>query len=248
MARAYARSPRAGPGRRGVARPGADHRRRDLRVPVDDHRRGRVAADRRPVRRPGTGDGEQGVRPDPGRDRVRGHPGRAPRGRRLRALPRRFVNPNPVIKQAPHVPLNTTDRLALHELANRYGNAVDARDWDALAAVFAPDARFVIGADEPSPVVHVGIDAIIADDASGPSPRDAPHHQCRRRRLRRRRAPVLQGSRHRPTRPSRLGRLPRHRAALTRAVGGSSSTSSRSGAPTGVSRPNPGSWQFSILM
>ena len=70
------------------------------------------------------------------------------------------MNPEPVIEQAPHVPLNTTDRLALHELANRYGNAVDARDWDALAAVFAPDARFVIGADEPSPVVHVGIDAI----------------------------------------------------------------------------------------
>ena len=42
------------------------------------------------------------------------------------------MNPNPVIKQAPHVPLNTTDRLALHELANRYGNTVDARDWDTL--------------------------------------------------------------------------------------------------------------------
>jgi len=65
-----------------------------------------------------------------------------------------------VITQPPHVPLDTTDRLALHELANRYGNAVDARDWGALAAVFAPDARFVIGADEPAPVVHVGIDAI----------------------------------------------------------------------------------------
>jgi hypothetical protein len=71
------------------------------------------------------------------------------------------VTPNPVIKQVPYVPLNTPDRLALHELANRYGNAVDDRDWDALAAVFAPDARFVIGADEPSPVVHVGIDAIV---------------------------------------------------------------------------------------
>lgn len=70
------------------------------------------------------------------------------------------MNPNSVIEQSRHVPLNTTDRLALHELANRYGNAVDARDWDALAAVFAADARFVIGADEPSPVVHVGIDAI----------------------------------------------------------------------------------------
>lgn len=66
-----------------------------------------------------------------------------------------------MIEQTPHVPLDTDDRLALHELANRYGNAVDARDWDALAAVFAPDARFVIGADEPSPVVHVGIEAII---------------------------------------------------------------------------------------
>jgi hypothetical protein len=67
----------------------------------------------------------------------------------------------PVIKQAPQTPLSTADRLALHELANRYGNAVDARDWDALATVFAPNARFVIGADEPSPVEHVGIDAIV---------------------------------------------------------------------------------------
>jgi len=62
---------------------------------------------------------------------------------------------------ADHVALSTADRLALHELANRYGNAVDARDWVALATVFAPNARFVIGADEPSPVEHIGIDAIV---------------------------------------------------------------------------------------
>ena len=79
-----------------------------------------------------------------------------------------------MIKQTPHVSLNTDDRLALHELANRYGNAVDARDWEALAAVFAPDARFVIGADEPSPVVHVGIDAIIAMMLVGRHP--VTHH------------------------------------------------------------------------
>jgi SnoaL-like protein len=79
-----------------------------------------------------------------------------------------------MIEHPAHVPLNTTDRLALHELANRYGNAVDARDWDALAAVFSPDARFVIGADEPSPVVHVGIDAIVAMMRVGRHP--VTHH------------------------------------------------------------------------
>jgi len=78
------------------------------------------------------------------------------------------------VEPAVHVPLNTSDRLALHELANRYGNAVDARDWEALSAVFTPDARFVIGADEPAPVEHVGIDAIIAMMRVGRHP--VTHH------------------------------------------------------------------------
>ncbi|HUF99473.1 MAG TPA: nuclear transport factor 2 family protein [Ilumatobacter sp.] len=80
----------------------------------------------------------------------------------------------PVIEQTPRVPLSTTDRLALHELAHRYGNAVDARDWEALAAVFTPNARFVVGADDPSPIVHVGIDAITEMMRVGPHP--VTHH------------------------------------------------------------------------
>lgn len=34
------------------------------------------------------------------------------------------------------------DRLALHELAARYGNVIDDRDWDALDTVFTADATF----------------------------------------------------------------------------------------------------------
>jgi len=38
--------------------------------------------------------------------------------------------------------LSLEDRLALHELAARYGNVIDDRAWDELSTVFAADATF----------------------------------------------------------------------------------------------------------
>lgn len=40
--------------------------------------------------------------------------------------------------------LSLDDRLALHELAGRYGDVIDDRDWAALASVFTPDAVFEV--------------------------------------------------------------------------------------------------------
>lgn len=34
------------------------------------------------------------------------------------------------------------DRLELHELAARYGDLIDARDWDGLESIFVPEASF----------------------------------------------------------------------------------------------------------
>jgi 3-phenylpropionate/cinnamic acid dioxygenase small subunit len=39
-------------------------------------------------------------------------------------------------------PLSLEDRLALHELAARYGNVIDDRAWDHLSTVFTEDATF----------------------------------------------------------------------------------------------------------
>ena len=42
--------------------------------------------------------------------------------------------------------LSIEDRIELHELAGRYGDIIDDRDWPALDSVFTPDAVFeVIG-------------------------------------------------------------------------------------------------------
>ena len=38
--------------------------------------------------------------------------------------------------------LSVGDRVALHELAARYGNVIDDRDWPRLAEVFVPDAVY----------------------------------------------------------------------------------------------------------
>ncbi|WP_239345417.1 nuclear transport factor 2 family protein [Frankia sp. CiP3] len=38
--------------------------------------------------------------------------------------------------------IDTADRLALHEIAARYGDLIDARDWPGLAHVFTADAVF----------------------------------------------------------------------------------------------------------
>jgi ketosteroid isomerase-like protein len=38
--------------------------------------------------------------------------------------------------------IDTDDRVALHELAARYGDAIDAGDWEGLAGIFTDDAVF----------------------------------------------------------------------------------------------------------
>lgn len=40
------------------------------------------------------------------------------------------------------VQLNVADRLEIHELPGRYGDAIDDRDWPALDRVFTQDAVF----------------------------------------------------------------------------------------------------------
>ncbi len=70
--------------------------------------------------------------------------------------------------------LDVADRLEIHELAARYGKAVDDRDWEALARVFTPDALFVIGRPDGSEERHPGFDAIRALMTAGPHP--VAHH------------------------------------------------------------------------
>lgn len=41
-------------------------------------------------------------------------------------------------------PLDLEDRLDLHELAARYGDIIDDRDWQALDRVFTEDAVFEV--------------------------------------------------------------------------------------------------------
>ena len=38
--------------------------------------------------------------------------------------------------------MDIADRLELHELPGRYGDAIDDRDWPALARIFTDDATF----------------------------------------------------------------------------------------------------------
>jgi hypothetical protein len=38
--------------------------------------------------------------------------------------------------------MDIADRLALHELPGRYGDAIDDRDWDRLDTIFTTDAVF----------------------------------------------------------------------------------------------------------
>jgi hypothetical protein len=38
--------------------------------------------------------------------------------------------------------MDTADRLELHELPGRYGDAIDDRDWDRLDDIFTADAVF----------------------------------------------------------------------------------------------------------
>ncbi|MDO8390341.1 MAG: nuclear transport factor 2 family protein [Actinomycetota bacterium] len=50
---------------------------------------------------------------------------------------------------APELPL--PDRIAIHELAARYGNVIDARQWHRLEHVFSADATFELrGFEQPA--------------------------------------------------------------------------------------------------
>lgn len=42
----------------------------------------------------------------------------------------------------PAMALTADDRLALHELAARYANTIDARDWDRFETVFTDTCRY----------------------------------------------------------------------------------------------------------
>lgn len=42
------------------------------------------------------------------------------------------------------MPISLEDRLDLHELAARYGDVIDDRNWDALGDIFTPEAIFEV--------------------------------------------------------------------------------------------------------
>lgn len=51
-------------------------------------------------------------------------------------------NSSPMSLPGPACSIAVADRLELHELAARYGDLIDARDWAGLDRVFTPDAVF----------------------------------------------------------------------------------------------------------
>ena len=57
--------------------------------------------------------------------------------------------------------LSIEDRFALHELAARYGNTIDARDWVRFRTVFTTDCRFELEGFGRLDGVIVGIDALV---------------------------------------------------------------------------------------
>lgn len=54
--------------------------------------------------------------------------------------------------------MDTADRLELHELPGRYGDAIDDRDWDRLDKIFTQDAVFDL-TDLGAPLLE-GLEAI----------------------------------------------------------------------------------------
>lgn len=52
------------------------------------------------------------------------------------------------------------DRIQLHELAARYANAIDARDWDRFQTVFTPDCRYELRGFGRLDTVLVGVGAL----------------------------------------------------------------------------------------
>jgi 3-phenylpropionate/cinnamic acid dioxygenase small subunit len=56
--------------------------------------------------------------------------------------------------------LDGTDIILIHQLLGRYGHTIDARDWDAFADLFLPDAVLDYTAVRAPKVCH-GIDEIL---------------------------------------------------------------------------------------
>ncbi len=56
--------------------------------------------------------------------------------------------------------MDIADRLEIHELPGRYGDAIDDRDWERLGRIFTEDATFDL-TDLGAPKL-VGLDAIKA--------------------------------------------------------------------------------------
>lgn len=66
-------------------------------------------------------------------------------------------------------PITTADRLELHELPGRYGDAIDDRDWPGLDRIFTDDAVFdLTDLDVPLLVGLPEIKRFMADDARHP--------------------------------------------------------------------------------
>jgi 3-phenylpropionate/cinnamic acid dioxygenase small subunit len=53
------------------------------------------------------------------------------------------------------------DRLMLHELAARYGNTIDARDWNRFRTVFTVDCRYELRGFGRLDSITNGIDALV---------------------------------------------------------------------------------------
>jgi SnoaL-like domain len=67
------------------------------------------------------------------------------------------------------------DRLALHELAARYGNTIDARDWERFATVFTTDCRYELAGFGRLDCVLAGIEALTAYMVASPAHPIAHH-------------------------------------------------------------------------
>ncbi len=70
--------------------------------------------------------------------------------------------------------LSAGDRIEIHELAARYGNAIDDRDWDALRQVFTDDAVLVINGFGSLDREDHGADAIVTSMSHSRHP--VAHH------------------------------------------------------------------------
>jgi 3-phenylpropionate/cinnamic acid dioxygenase small subunit len=65
--------------------------------------------------------------------------------------------------------MDAVDRLALHELPGRYGDAIDDRDWDRLDQIFTEDAVFdLTDLGEPKLEGRAEIKRYMAEDAKHP--------------------------------------------------------------------------------